>query len=116
MSIVTSKIIERRVQIDGRVYITEQHTTETGVVVPVEYLAEATEDHEARMHARVPELEAALVTAAEEAAAERVRQDATTKLDAWLLTSPDLIIKTELGVTDSELDALRIQHGKVKSA
>lgn len=55
--IVTSLIVEDRVQVDGRRAIQERHVDHVGRVESVFYLAEAGADATAIMLARVPILE-----------------------------------------------------------
>lgn len=60
MSIVNSQIIEDRVQRDGRRSIGELHTDHVGGTYYYTYLAEAADNVQARMAARVAEIEAGL--------------------------------------------------------
>lgn len=53
-------------QDDGRKYIIEQHTTDSGREVLVQYLCESNYDYESKMIERIPELEAQLATEQQE--------------------------------------------------
>lgn len=55
------KIIDNKVQVDGRRSIVERHVDSLGREHLIVYLAEATDDVEARMTARATEIEAQIV-------------------------------------------------------
>lgn len=57
MAIITSEIVEDRVQCDGRRMVQERHVDHLGRVNDVFYMATASEDVYAFMLARVPMLE-----------------------------------------------------------
>jgi len=61
--IVSSLVVEDRVQVDARRMVREQHTTDDGRVLTVDYLAEPGADVHAQMTARVPTLNAQLADA-----------------------------------------------------
>lgn len=107
MAIVSSSIISKHKQVDGRFYVTEHHVTDTGVVIPITYLADAEDDHEARMLARVPELEAALVKEREDADAELLLATTREKLDTHLASFTDQQLKETVGLTDEEVQVFK---------
>lgn len=61
--IISSEIVEDRIQIDGRRQIRERHTESDGLSHDVVYMAEADVDVDAEMSARVPVLETQLTEA-----------------------------------------------------
>lgn len=110
-SITSSTLKVGHAQKDGRCYLTETHTFDDASVVTVTYLGDATGAEE-RMTKRVPDLEAQQVAEAKAKADAIVQESATAKLDTYILTSLDLTIKTQAGLTDAELEALRVARGK----
>lgn len=63
MPIVSSEIVEDRVQVDGRRSVHERHTDDQGRVHEVAYLAEAGENVTTAMNSRVAQINAQLVEA-----------------------------------------------------
>ena len=61
--IVSSTVVEDRAQVDARRMVREQHTTDDGRVLMVDYLAESGADVYTQMTARVPTLNAQLADA-----------------------------------------------------
>lgn len=70
MSIVTSTIVEDRIQIDGRRSIIERHVDDLGVEHLVFYLAESKEDVEAMLPIRAAQIDQQLADQGEQRAAE----------------------------------------------
>jgi hypothetical protein len=67
MAIVSSQIIEDRVQVDGRRSVRERHTDDLDSVHDVSYLAEAEANISTTMAARVAQIEASLLEAEHQA-------------------------------------------------
>ena len=63
MSIVSSTYAVGVAQIDGRKYVTETHTANTGEVQKISYLAAVGADYAAIMASRVPSIDAQLAEA-----------------------------------------------------
>lgn len=63
MPIVSSVVLEDRVQVDGRRSVSELHTDHLGVQYPVSYMAEAKDDVGVVLVARAAQLEADLAAA-----------------------------------------------------
>lgn len=63
MPILTSTHTASHAQVDGRRYVTEQHTDDLGAVVVVEYLAAADADYVAIRTARAAQINEALAEA-----------------------------------------------------
>lgn len=104
--ITFSEIVEDRVQIAGRRDVTEHHALDDGTVLRVNYLAEKNDDVEARMMARVPELEADLerVAAGEQGAG--LRRSADEKISAYIDALSDKEKQDILSLDPAEIAVL----------
>jgi hypothetical protein len=75
MPIVSSQIVEDRLQSDGRRHVRERHTDNLGRVQDVVYMAESGANVTTAMNARVADLNAALIAAELAANAAEVMGD-----------------------------------------
>ena len=107
MSIVSSRITEERVQIDGRRYVTETHTLDNGKTHIVQYLAEKTMDIEKIMAARVVEIEDHLSQKAIEEKEQADLESANSKVSEVFRMTDDTTLKADFSFTDDELIALK---------
>lgn len=99
----SSKIVEDRTQIDGRRNITEKHVTDADRTILVSYLAEASVNASSAMTARVPQIEAQLLS--EELMRQRnnLINGVIQKEKIYFKSFTDAIIKLNLSLTNEEL-------------
>lgn len=107
--IVRSRIISTIPQSDGRSYVRERHTFESGEIFERESLVDAGVDLNARMLAIVPLLEAQK----DKEDAERLRnieiESVNRKLFTFVKDLTDLELQTDVGLTAEEIARLRAE-------
>ena len=104
--VIASTLSVGHAQADGRKYITEKHTLDTGEIVTVEYLGDS-EGATERMAARVAEIESQRTRDAAVRIEHAGRQRAMKKVEVWLLDQTDVVLRTTFGMTQAEVDALQ---------
>lgn len=134
MAIISSTIVEDRVQADGRRHVTERHEDHLGVVFLNHYMAEAGANIATAMNNRVAQLEANAVqaeleliiatlppnptlhyaTIAQAGAFIRNRyKDArgaeVGRIAVWLLARTDAQLRNAFGMTQGQVDALKVR-------
>jgi hypothetical protein len=134
MTISTSTIVEDRAQRDGRRHVTERHVDHVGVVFLIPYMGEAGANVNTLMAARVAILEAAAIaneleqliatlppnptlnyaTIGQAGTLIRNRFKDARGLEAgriavWLLARTDAQLRNAFGMTQGQVDALKIR-------
>ena len=105
--LVSSKAITEHAQKDGRRFVREQHTDDTGEVHEAYYLAAVGTDHSAVMRARVPQIEAQIAEAVRSEKYAADEDSAQTKLDTYVARLSDDDAKRLIRYTDDELATVR---------
>lgn len=105
-SVIVSTLRVGHAQADGRRYITERHTLDTGEIVTVEYLGNS-EGATERMAVRATEIESQRSREATDRTEQTVRERVRRKVDNWLRGQTDAALRSTLSMTQAEVDALR---------
>lgn len=103
MPIISSEIVANDLQADGRRYIRERHTDDTGAVHGAYYLAGVGTDHNAVMLARVAGIEAQLAETAAYAVERILLDSAQAKEEEYLRNVSDAERVTLFGQTEEEI-------------
>ena len=103
MTITSSEIVANDLQADGRRYIRERHTDDTGDTHDAYYLAKVGTDHNAVMLARVAGIEAQIAETEAQQAENILLESAQAKEEEYLRSRTDAERKTLFGLTDEEV-------------